>query len=335
MAQRILVTGGNGQLGSELRELRELRKSMETGVANVPGEARETNEPKESGEPVESMQAWVPMESSETAKPGSESPDQWSFVDIDDVDLTSTQQALQFLEEQSPDWIINCAAYTAVDKAEEEPGTAEMVNAGIPALLAEYGGRSGCRIIHISTDYVFAGDLTRPLKEDDSPSPLSAYGRSKANGETAVLAHDRSMVIRTSWLYSTYGHNFVKSMIRLMNERDELRIVYDQVGTPTYAEDLAVAILRIIDAGTETFVPGIFHYSNEGIASWYDFAVSIREISGADCRILPIETKDYPLPARRPAVAVLNKEKIRQTYQLDIPYWRTSLSRCMEKLKHS
>jgi dTDP-4-dehydrorhamnose reductase len=284
MAQKILVTGGNGQLGSEIRELSAL------------------------------------------------SGDAFTFVDIDTIDLTEKQGAMEYLEAHAPDWIINCAAYTAVDRAEEEPGVAEQVNAGIPAILAEYGASSGCRIIHISTDYVFAGDLTRPIRETDTPAPLSAYGKSKYNGEKAVMACKNAMVIRTSWLYSAYGNNFVKSMMRLMQERDTLRIVYDQVGTPTYGADLAGAILEITGAGPGAFVPGIFHYSNEGVASWYDFAFEIREITGADCLVEPIETKDYPLPARRPAFAVLNKEKIREQYALRIPHWKSGLQRCIEKL---
>lgn len=287
MAQKILVTGGNGQLGSEIRE-----RSGQTG-------------------------------------------DAYTFVDIDTIDLTDREKSLEFLEEQSPGWIINCAAYTAVDKAEEEPELAEKVNAGIPAMLAEYGEKSDCRVIHISTDYVFAGDLTRPLTESDAPAPLSAYGVSKHLGEKAVLDCKSAMVIRTSWLYSAYGNNFVKSMMRLMEERDTLRIVYDQVGTPTYGADLAGAVLEIIAAGTDAFVPGIFHYSNEGVASWYDFAYEIREITGADCTIEPIETKDYPLPARRPAFAVLNKDKIRTQYALRIPHWKSGLQRCIEKLNVS
>ncbi len=284
MAQKILVTGGNGQLGSAIRELSQHIDAV------------------------------------------------FTFIDIGDVDLTDRSAALAFLSGVAPDWIINCAAYTAVDRAEEEKEHAEEVNAGIPALLAEYGNDSGSRIIHISTDYVFAGDHTRPLKESDSPAPLSAYGRSKRNGEKAVLACATAMVVRTSWLYSTYGNNFVKSMIRLMNVREELRVVYDQVGTPTFGTDLAGAIIKIIEAGTGAFIPGILHYSNEGIASWYDFAYEIREITRSDCRILPIETKDYPLPAARPAYAVLNKEKIRQYYQLSIPHWKSGLQRCIEKL---
>lgn len=285
MAQKILVTGGNGQLGSELRELSAL-----TG-------------------------------------------DVFTFIDIDDIDLTDRGRALAFLEERSPDWIINCAAYTAVDRAEEEPAIAEKVNAGIPAMLAEYGNKSGCRVIHISTDYVFPGDDPRPLTEEDPPAPLSAYGTSKRNGETAMLSCKNGMVIRTSWLYSTYGNNFVKSMMRLMDERDELRVVYDQVGTPTYGTDLAGVILKIIEPGAGTFIPGIYHYSNEGIASWYDFAHEIREITQASCRIIPIETEEYPLPARRPPFAVLSKKKIRQQYMLQIPHWKSGLHRCIEKMK--
>ncbi len=289
MPQKIVVTGANGQLGSEIRHIAHEKSNA------------------------------------------------FTFSDIDTLDLTNQQKAFSFFEEHQPDVIINCAAYTAVDKAEKEWEKAELINAGIPAMLAEYGKRSGCRIIHISTDYVFRGDLARPLTEEDTTSPLSRYGASKVQGEQAIMQYKNAMVIRTSWLYSSHGANFVKSMMRLLRERDELGIVYDQIGSPTYAADLAGAVMQIIDheqfssssVGTSA---NIYHYSNEGVASWYDLAWEIRELTGADCTIQPIETKDYPLPAPRPAYAVLNKAKIKKTYGLKIPHWKDSLKICLEKL---
>ena len=307
MPQKIIVTGANGQLGSEIRQIAGTSPHAFT----------------------------------------------FTFTDIDTLDLTNQQEARSFFEKQAPDVIINCAAYTAVDKAEEEPDMAELINAGIPAMLAEYGKQSDCKIIHISTDYVFSGNLARPLTEEDPTGPMSRYGASKVQGEQAIMKYKNAMVIRTSWLYSSYGANFVKSMVRLLRERDELGIVFDQIGSPTYAADLAEAIMQIIGYGQVAagkkdtsanpkkdsaersslqFSPGIYHYSNEGVASWYDLVWEIRELTGSDCTIRPIETKDYPLPAPRPAYAVLNKAKMKKTYGLEIPYWKASLKVCLEKL---
>ncbi len=283
MQQKIIVTGANGQLGSELRQI--LESSSNCSV----------------------------------------------FTDVDTLDLTNKTDALSFFENEKPDVIVNCAAYTAVDKAEEEWEKAESINVGIPQMLAEYGKVSGCRIIHISTDYVFKGDLARPLKEEDDTIPESRYGQSKLLGEQALMHYNNAMIIRTSWLYSIYGNNFVQSMARLLNERDELKIVYDQIGSPTNGADLAGAITYIINRGAAGFAPGIYHYSNEGVASWYDFAYEIRELTGASCKLVPIETKDYPLPAPRPAYAVLNKQKIKKKYGLEIPHWKSSLKIYMEK----
>ena len=284
MQQKIIITGANGQLGSELRQI--LGSPSNCAV----------------------------------------------YTDVDTLDMTNKTDALSFFENEKPDVIANCAAYTAVDKAEEEWGKAESINAGIPEILAEYGTRSKCRIIHISTDYVFKGDLARPLKEEDATLPESRYGQSKLLGEKKLMQYKNAMVIRTSWLYSVYGNNFVHSMLRLLDERDELKIVYDQIGSPTHGTDLAVAITQIIDQGTDGFTPGIYHYSNEGVASWYDFAYEIRELTGASCDLVPIETKDYPLPAPRPPYAVMNKHKIKKEYGLEIAHWKSSLKTYMEKI---
>ncbi len=261
----------------------------------------------------------------------SEASDQtFVFTDVDTLDMSEQKNANRFLESNAPDIIINCAAYTAVDKAEEEEEKAIQINAGIPELLASYGKKTECMIIHVSTDYVFRGDLARPLKEEDKTDPQSVYGRSKLLGEEAILSYERGMVIRTSWLYSSFGHNFVKSIAGLLTKKEELKVVFDQVGSPTYAGDLAEVILMIAEQDDQKFIPGIYHYSNEGIASWYDLAIAIGEITGADCKIVPIETKDYPLPAPRPAYAILNKEKIKKQLDIQIPYWRSSLIRCLE-----
>ncbi|MEX0986998.1 MAG: dTDP-4-dehydrorhamnose reductase [Bacteroidales bacterium] len=285
MIQKIVVTGANGQLGSEIGAI--------SGV----------------------------------------SPHTFIFTDIDTLDLTSEKETLAFLEKHAPGVIINCAAYTAVDKAEDDWDTALKLNADIPSMLGEYCNQSGCKIIHISTDYVFSGDKPIPLSEEDETVPKSIYGQSKLKGEQALAGNKNAAIIRTSWLYSHYGKNFVKSMVGLMAEKEELRVVFDQVGSPTYAGDLAGAIIKMVEAGPSEFTPGIFHYSNEGVASWYDLAVEIADLTGSGCKIVPIETKDYPLPAPRPVYAVLNKEKIKNQFQLTIPHWRSSLKRCIEKIK--
>lgn len=285
MKRKIVVTGANGQLGSELKEL-----------------AKE-----------------------------SDNTTSYIFTDIDTLDLTNRKDALAFLKNQDPDIIVNCAAYTAVDKAESDEERAELLNAGIPDILKDFSDDSGARIIHISTDYVFPGDNPRPLKESDETGPKSAYGKSKLHGERILLESKNAMIIRTSWLHSSFGNNFVKSMLRLMKEREELRVVFDQTGSPTYACDLASAILKIATF-EEAWTGGIYHYSNEGVTSWYDLTCEIKNLTGSQCKIIPIETKDYPLPAPRPAYAVLNKEKIKKQFDLEIPHWKSGLIRCIDKI---
>ena len=236
------------------------------------------------------------------------------FHDIDTLDLTDYAGLEKFINNHKPFYIVNCAAYTAVDKAEEEKDAAFKLNSEVPAKLAGLCREHDIKLIHISTDYVFNGNNCRPYREDDMPDPQSVYALSKYEGEQSVLEYENSIVIRTSWLYSTFGNNFVKTMLRIGESRDELNVVFDQIGTPTYAGDLAEAIHRIIALSLEDsskFVPGIYHFSNEGVCSWYDFAVEIMNIAGFDCNVIPVESSQYPQAAKRPLYSVLNKNKIK------------------------
>jgi len=257
------------------------------------------------------------------------------FTDIDELDLTDPEACCTAITEISPEYVINCAAYTAVDRAEEEPDLAFMVNRDVVGNLMDACGTNGARLIHISTDYVFPGDRPVPLKEEDPTGPKSVYGLSKLEGEKILRDNPDAMIIRTSWLYSTYGKNFVKSMISLMKEREELGVVFDQAGSPTYAEDLARAILEIIqkiDNGEKSFQSGIYHYANEGVCSWYDLAREVGVLTGSKCKVRPIETKEYPTPAPRPVYSVLNKNKIKTVYNIVIPHWCESLKKCIDNL---
>jgi dTDP-4-dehydrorhamnose reductase len=257
----------------------------------------------------------------------------WEFVytDVDSLDITNEEQVKNYFADNKFGMVINCAAYTAVDKAESDFETAQKVNALAPKLLAKYSKTIGAKLIHVSTDYVFGGDAHLPYSETDDVAPNGAYGKTKLEGEQNCQAENpETVIIRTAWLYSTFGNNFVKTMLRLGKERGELGVVFDQVGSPTYAADLAAAILKV--AESEEFVPGIYHYSNEGVASWYDFALAIFELSGVDCKVKPVLSENFPTPAKRPAYSVLNKAKIKGTYQLEVPYWRDSLRVCLDKL---
>lgn len=260
----------------------------------------------------------------------------YTFTDIEELDLMSASAIENYLHKNPADFIINCAAYTNVDGAETDPKGAMQLNRDLVMNLASAMELFPLtRIIHISTDYVFAGDLLRPLTEEDAPGPLSSYGISKLEGDRVLQDHPRALIIRTSWLYSVFGRNFVKNMINHMDKRDELSVVYDQVGSPTYGEDLARAIMQIVsdvDSGQRPFVPGIFNYSNEGVCSWYDFAVAICRLISCKARILPVETSGFPLPARRPPYSVLNKSRIREVYGVEVPYWRDSLEKCIRNL---
>jgi dTDP-4-dehydrorhamnose reductase len=257
------------------------------------------------------------------------------FTDIDTLDITDAGEVRKFVEANRPDWIVNCAAYNLVDKAESEPEKAFLVNcAAVQNIVGSIKG-SECRFIHVSTDYVFDGASNTPYSEDALPNPQSAYGRSKLDGEKAALAHPGSMIIRTSWLYSSFGNNFVRTILKHAAEKEYLRVVFDQTGTPTYAADLANAILSVISRvirNQNAYNAGIYHFSDEGVCSWYDFATEIIRESGLQSRIVPILTKDYPAKAARPVYSVLDKTKIKETYGIEIPYWRESLVRCLKLL---
>lgn len=250
------------------------------------------------------------------------------FTDIDELDITRIDDVRVFFSSQKIDYVVNCAAYTAVDKAEEEKKLADLANHTAARNLAVISKEFEKKLIHISTDFVFDGNASIPYTEKDKTNPVSVYGTTKLAGEKAVLKYGKErIIIRTSWLYSSYGNNFVKTMIRLSKERDSLGIVSDQIGTPTYARDLAEIILHIINSGN--FQSGIYHYSNEGAASWYDFTKAIVEMAGIKCNIYPIETYQHPTPAKRPSYSLLNKAKIKSVYKINIPDWKNSLEKCI------
>lgn len=264
---------------------------------------------------------------------------EWKFMftDVDSLDITNETVVQKYFAENNIDFVINCAAYTAVDKAESDEETAAKVNALAPKLLGFYSKLSGAKLIHVSTDYVFAGDANQPYSEDYDVNPQGVYGQTKLDGEqNCIRENSNTVIIRTSWLYSTFGNNFVKTMLRLGKERGELGVVFDQVGTPTYATDLASSILQIIEISekeSDKFIPGIYHFSNEGVASWYDFAKEIFEISGVKCKVNPVLSDQFPTPAKRPHFSVLNKSKIRDTFNIAIPYWKESLKVCIDRLE--
>jgi|WetSurMetagenome_2_1015567.scaffolds.fasta_scaffold00708_8 dTDP-4-dehydrorhamnose reductase len=260
------------------------------------------------------------------------------FTDQEEMDITDANQSAIFINSASPDWIINCAAYTAVDKAEGEADLAHRINAtGVQNIVKAIAGTE-CRLIHISTDYVFDGKKNTPYQEDDVTGPMTVYGNTKLAGEMEALKHPYTMIIRTSWLYSSYGNNFVKTIIKKAGSSDNIGVVFDQTGSPTYAADLASAIMEII-SGTirnrHVFSPGIFNYANEGVCSWFDFAIEIVKAVGSTSNVRPLLTTDWPSPAARPQYSVFNKKKIKETYNLTIPYWRDSLLKCISKLSKS
>ena len=253
-------------------------------------------------------------------------------TDVAELDITNQLAVADFVGRNEIDGIINCAAYTAVDKAEDNKELCTTLNTVAPAYLAAAVEKRGGWIVQVSTDYVFNGKAHKPYMETDTPSPDSVYGSTKLAGELGVQKFcKRAMVIRTAWLYSTFGNNFVKTMIRLGKEREELGVVFDQIGTPTYAGDLAKAIMTAVEKGIK---PGVYHFSNEGVISWYDFTKAIHRIAGiTTCKARPIHTSEYPTPANRPHFSVLDKTKIKETYDMEIPYWEESLHKCIEKLK--
>lgn len=259
------------------------------------------------------------------------------FTDIKELDLTNEAAVLDFAQKESPDLIINCAGYTAVDKAEEEQDKAFLLNCIVPAYLNKAAELAKGTLIHISTDYIFDGESEHPYREDDVPNPQSVYGKSKLAGEKEVLKNNDNIVIRTAWLYSAHGNNFLKTMLRLGKEREEIGVVNDQFGSPTSAVDFADAILQVskqLLAGKKS-AGGIYHYSNEGECSWYDFAVAIMDIAKLNCKVNPITTDQYPLPAKRPAYGIMSRNKIIQTFGISINQWAQSLSICIQKLKNT
>ena len=284
----ILVTGSNGQLGSEIRAL------------------------------------------------SSDSKNRYFFTDVAELDITDIQAIDKFVAENNIRLIINCAAYTNVDKAEDDVETANKINNEAAANLAKVSKNHGLTLIHISTDYVFDGTKNTPYTENDVTSPLGVYGQTKLAGEQAVLNSGcHYLIIRTSWLYSSFGNNFVKTMRKLTTEKESLKVVFDQVGTPTYAADLAAAIVYIVENEKQNGNEGIYHFSDEGVCSWYDFAIEIRNQFGNVCDIQPCHSDEFPAKVKRPNFSVLDKTKIKETFNLQIPYWKDSLEKCVEKLKNS
>ncbi len=281
---KILVTGANGQLGSELRFL-------------------------------------------------TKSDDNFIYTDVAELDITDRSAVADFCEKNSVSRIINCAAYTAVDKAEEESDFADKINHLAVKNLAEVSKEQGIKLVHVSTDYVFDGTNYQPYGEDFTTHPQSVYGVTKLAGEKAIFefGSEGSIIVRTSWVYSSFCHNFVKTMMRLGNERDELRVIVDQIGTPTYARDLAGVLLQLVNL--ENDKTEVYHYSNEGVCSWYDFAIAIMEEANIECVVNPITTDQYPTAAKRPHYSVMNKEKIKRDLGIEIPHWRESLKKCLILLK--
>ncbi|MBO4243802.1 MAG: dTDP-4-dehydrorhamnose reductase [Bacteroidales bacterium] len=259
------------------------------------------------------------------------------FTDVAELDITDSVAVNEFFKQNAPDIVVNCAAYTDVNRAESDLDKAELINATAPKVLADACRTSGAKFIHVSTDYVFDGTAHLPYKETDKENPVSAYGTTKYHGEQNIVASGcRYVIIRTCWLYSSFGKNFVKTMASLGATKEELGVVFDQVGTPTYAADLAQAIAAIIaktEQGDKNFVDGIYHFSDEGVCSWYDFTVAIMGLYNLKCRIKPLHTEEYPTPANRPAYSVLDKTKIKTTFGIDIPHWYESLKRCVALLK--
>lgn len=253
------------------------------------------------------------------------------FTDVQELDICDKEAVWNFISENKIELIVNCAAYTAVDKAEDNPELARQLNSEAPKEMACAAQACGAAMIQVSTDYVFDGTAHIPYTEDCAPCPDSVYGSTKLAGEQAVMEHcEQAAVIRTAWLYSTFGNNFVKTMIRLGKERDSLGVVFDQIGTPTYAHDLARAIYAMIDKGV---VRGIYHFSNEGVCSWYDFTLAIHRLAGiTSCKVTPLHTAEYPAKANRPHYSVLDKTKIKATYGIEIPHWEESLKNCLKKL---
>lgn len=255
----------------------------------------------------------------------------WHFfyTDVNDLDITKESMVMDFCQDNAINVIINCAAYTAVDKAEDDVVTATLINNTAVEILGKAAAKNKAKVIHISTDYVYAGTSCQPYRENEPTAPHSVYGHTKLDGELSLIKHcPDAIIIRTSWLYSSFGNNFVKTITSLAKKHDELKVIFDQVGTPTYAGDLAKAILEIIHQDAKT--AGIFHFSNEGACSWYDFAHSLLELQNITCRIIPVESSEFPSKVDRPHYSVLNKKHIKESYNITIPHWEESLEKCLK-----
>ena len=285
-SKRILVTGANGQLGSEMRKL------------------------------------------------GAVSPNEYIFTDVAELDITDKSAVMTFVEQSKIDVIVNCAAYTNVDKAEDDEATAELINATAVRNLAEAAKAQDATLFHVSTDYVFGAEGNTPRSEDMPTNPLGVYGTTKLHGEQAIQeVGAKAIIIRTAWLYSEFGNNFLKTMLRLTAEKESLNVVFDQVGTPTYAGDLALVIFSIIEGNIYIGNEGTYHFSNEGVCSWYDFATEIAIAAGHEgCNIQPCHSSEFPSKVTRPPYSVLDKTKIKKTFGVDIPHWRDSMLYCLERL---
>lgn len=266
---------------------------------------------------------------------GAVSPNNYIFTDVAELDITDANAVLATVKENAVEIIVNCAAYTNVDKAESDEATAELINSTAVRNLAVAMKEVGGTLFHVSTDYVFGLDGNTPRTEDMPVNPLGVYGRTKLNGELAIKESGcKALIFRTAWLYSEFGNNFLKTMMRLTAEREQLNVVFDQVGTPTYAGDLALAIFSIIEAGVYEGNEGIYHFSDEGVCSWYDFAVEIAAAAGnTNCRISPCHSSEFPSPVTRPPYSVLDKTKIKNTFDIDIPHWRESMEYCIKRIK--
>ncbi len=284
-SKRILVTGANGQLGSEMRRLGEI------------------------------------------------SPNEYIFTDVAELDITDKDAVIAFTQQNNINVIVNCAAYTNVDKAEDDEAAAELINATAVRNLAEAAKSVDAILFHVSTDYVFGSEGNTPRTEDMPLNPLGAYGRTKLHGEQAIAeVGAKAIIIRTAWLYSEYGNNFLKTMLRLTKEKETLNVVFDQVGTPTYAGDLAMTIFSIIEGDYYNGNEGVYHFSNEGVCSWYDFAQEISTAMGHKCQISPCHSNEFPSKVTRPPYSVLDKTKIKRTFGVDIPHWRESMIYCLKRL---
>ena len=266
---------------------------------------------------------------------GAVSPNNYTFTDVAELDVTDAGAVLRAAEQTRAEAIVNCAAYTNVERAEEDEATADRLNRLAPANLAAAAAATGATLIHISTDYVFDGTAHTPYTEQAPTAPLGVYGRTKLAGEQAVEASGCSyLILRTAWLYSAFGNNFLKTMLRLTAERESLNVVFDQIGTPTYAGDLALGIFSVIEGQQFRGHEGLYHFSNEGVSSWYDFAVEIAAAAGHDkCRIEPCHTAEYPSKAPRPAYSVLDKSKFKTTFGIEIPHWRESMLYCLKTMQ--